>query len=231
MFTWICPDCGREVPPSYTECPDCAERKKAPAAAGPTAIVPEAPAAAPRAPYLRIPELAPPPPPPPISKGGLPTWLMSIVFALAFGGLVAGAYYGVQLVRNEPASASTPAATNMETPAAASKPGVKVNPLMRQLEVAGLRLEQNKDQKMEVRFIVINHSGAEIQDLVATINLQARTRKQGEEPVGSFVFKVPLLAPYESKEVTALVDTKLKVYELPDWQNLDEQLQITSPQL
>src|SRR5689334_5275888 len=23
MFTWICPKCGREVPPSYDECPDC----------------------------------------------------------------------------------------------------------------------------------------------------------------------------------------------------------------
>ena len=155
---------------------------------------------------------------------------MSIVFALAFGGLVAGAYYGVQFVKREPASAPSGAA-RMETPPAAAATGVKVNPLMKQLEVAGLRLAQNKDQKTEVRFIVINHSGAEIQDLAATINLQARTRKQGEEPVGSFAFKVPLLAPYESKEVTALVDTKLKVYELPDWQNLDQQLQITSPQL
>jgi len=29
MFTWICPKCGREVPPSHTECPDCkaAERR------------------------------------------------------------------------------------------------------------------------------------------------------------------------------------------------------------
>ncbi len=23
MFTWICPQCGREVPPAYNECPDC----------------------------------------------------------------------------------------------------------------------------------------------------------------------------------------------------------------
>jgi len=29
--------------------------------------------------------------------------------------------------------------------------------------------------------------------------------------------------------VTTLVETKLKVYELPDWQNLDHQVQITSP--
>ena len=23
MFTWVCPQCGREVPPHFTECPDC----------------------------------------------------------------------------------------------------------------------------------------------------------------------------------------------------------------
>ena len=46
--------------------------------------------------------------------------------------------------------------------------------------------------------------------------------------VGNLSFKVPELGPYEAKEVTAIVNTKLKVYELPDWQNLDQQLQITS---
>lgn len=34
MFTWICPQCGREVPPAYTECPDCVA--KASGAGGPT---------------------------------------------------------------------------------------------------------------------------------------------------------------------------------------------------
>jgi hypothetical protein len=229
MFTWICPDCGREVPPSYTECPDCAERKKAPAAAGPSAIVPEGPAAPPRAPYLRIPELTPPPVPP---KKGIPTWLMSIVFALAFGGLVAGAYYGVQFFRKEPTAAPALGAATMETPASATTATpAKTNSLLKRLEISGLRLSQTKDQKTEVRFVVINHSGAEVVDLAATINLHARTRKNDDSPIGTFAFKVPLLAPYESKEVTALVDTNLKVYELPDWQNLEQQIQITSPQL
>jgi len=48
--------------------------------------------------------------------------------------------------------------------------------------------------------------------------------------VGAFSFKVPTLGPYESKEMIGLVNTKLKVYELPDWQNLDQRVQITSPQ-
>src|SRR5207302_199788 len=32
MFTWICPKCGREVPPAYNDCPDCAAKAKPPAA-------------------------------------------------------------------------------------------------------------------------------------------------------------------------------------------------------
>lgn len=28
MFSWICPTCGRDVPPSKTECPYCAERER-----------------------------------------------------------------------------------------------------------------------------------------------------------------------------------------------------------
>ena len=26
MFTWICPQCGREVPPAYNDCPDCSQK-------------------------------------------------------------------------------------------------------------------------------------------------------------------------------------------------------------
>src|SRR5882762_3745705 len=99
MFTWICPECGREVPPSYTDCPDCAAKGKTPPV--PPPAQPPAPSAPPPQPqYQPAPPAYQPPPqqqqyyyPPP--RAGLPTWLMSIVFTLAFGGLVLGAYYAV----------------------------------------------------------------------------------------------------------------------------------------
>ena len=28
MFTWICPQCGREVPPAYNDCPDCSKKSR-----------------------------------------------------------------------------------------------------------------------------------------------------------------------------------------------------------
>ena len=248
MFTWICPQCGREVPPSYTECPDCAAKGKTPPV--PPSAPPPAPSAPPpqqryqAAPLAYQPQYHQPAPPayqappqqpqyyypPPPARAGLPTWLMSIVFTLAFGGIVLGAYYAVEYFKKEPSAAAHSGAVEMERPPAASTTGdTKGSPLRKQIEVVGLRLTQNNAKKSEIRFLVVNHSGAEIQDLAATANLQARTSKRDEEPVGSFAFKIPSLGPYESKEMSAIVNTKLKVYELPDWQNLDLRLQFTSP--
>jgi hypothetical protein len=154
---------------------------------------------------------------------------MSIVFALAFGGLVLGAYFVVEYFKREPTTAAKSGGVAMENPPAASSTAAPAggNPLWKQIEVVGMRLTQNKAKKTEVRFVVVNHSGAEIQDLSATVSLQARTSKRDEEPIGAFSFKVPMLGPYESTELTAVVNTKLKVYELPDWQNLDARISIT----
>ena len=228
MFTWICPQCGREVPPSYNDCPDCAAKGKASAAGTEAAaIAPEAqPAPPPPMPQAAV--VTPPLPPlRPTPPRGLPTWLMTILSALAFVGLGSGAFFALQYFQKDSA-ASTRATPAAEVPRATpSTPGAKPNPLMKQIEVAGFRLTQNKAKKTEARFLIVNHSGAELQDLTGTINLQARTAKKEEEPVGSLSFTVPALGAYEAKEVTAIVDTKLKVYELPDWQNLDQQLEIT----
>ena len=30
MFTWICPKCGSEVPPAYSDCPNCAAQASSP---------------------------------------------------------------------------------------------------------------------------------------------------------------------------------------------------------
>jgi hypothetical protein len=93
-----------------------------------------------------------------------------------------------------------------------------------------MRLTEDAKKKPEVRFVVVNHSGAEMADLAANVNLWARTAKSDEEAVGTFAFKLASLGAYESKEMSAPLNTKLRVYELPDWQNLVAEVQITSPQ-
>jgi hypothetical protein len=65
MFTWICPQCGREVPPSYSECPTCAENRQR-AAQGLPPVGVAAAAAPPQAPPPPQPAYQPPAPPYPV---------------------------------------------------------------------------------------------------------------------------------------------------------------------
>jgi hypothetical protein len=264
MFNWICPECGRDVPPSESECRFCAERKKtaevavpavgppppntAPLPAQPTQQVPQpqwqpppqpqqprpepqsyAPPAQ-QQPYYASPPAQPqqpyyPPagyPPPP--KAGLPTWALSILFALAFIGLGAAIFFGYQYFgkgpRAERAGVTEPAA------AARSKPA---NALQKYIEVVGIRLVQDAKHKPQARFIVVNHSNAELNELTANVTIWASTSRSEEDSVGTFSFKLPSIAGNESKEMVAPLNTKLKIYELPDWQNATAEVQITQP--
>jgi hypothetical protein len=278
MFTWICPQCGREVPPAYNECPDC----KAKAAEGgpPTPpyqpapgqeyLPPQAPpqqqqpyyqqppyAPQPGQPYYQ-PQQAPPPrpqyyappppqqpqpppyyPPPQQQQGppqyypqqpprsgiqNLPPWLLAIVFAVGIGGGVFGIY---SLLRTGTTSGTgpTPAAV-VESPAA--KPGAKTNPLQKYIEISGVRFSQDARKKTLVTFVIVNHSESDMSGLAGNVTIWGRTQKSEEDAQGTFSFSTSL-APFESKTVTAPLDTKKKIYELPDWQNISTDIQITAP--
>jgi hypothetical protein len=237
MFTWICPQCGREVPPAYDECPDCAEKAKQAQQASATSDASAAPGVPAAATAVPPPKAAPPaaparpPQPPPVQaaprRNGLNTTLLSIVFALAFVGLGVGVYWAVNYFRDRGQSVSAQPAAPLENPSAKGK--AAAHPLQRYIEVTGVRFLQDAKKKTEVRFLVVNHSPDEIADLGGTVNIWGRTQKSEEEAVGSFAFKLPSIGPYQSKEMAATVDTKLRVYELPDWQNVTADLQLTSP--
>jgi hypothetical protein len=121
------------------------------------------------------------------------------------------------------------AAVNVPVETAAVKGPAKPNPLQKYVEISGIRFVSGPKDAIEAHFVVINHSGADIAALGGTVNIWGRTAKSEEEAAGSFNFKMASLGPFESKEATAPVTTKLKVYELPDWQNVSTEVQITSP--
>jgi hypothetical protein len=226
MFTWICPKCGREVPPSYTDCPDCAktgpaaEQVAQPSAAAPPARPMQAPPAAPQ--YA-----APAPPayqlPPP--GRGLPTWALTLLFAFAFLGLGSGVYW---LIGASKGSGAKPAAA-VESPAA--KPGAKTIPYQKYIEVSGVRFVEGgrKSKNIEVRFIITNHSGADIPGIAGNVTIWGRTRNAEEDAAGTFSFKTDLKG-FESKDLTVPLTTKKEMIELPDWQNVSTDVQITSPE-
>jgi hypothetical protein len=99
----------------------------------------------------------------------------------------------------------------------------KAHPLAKFLEVTGVRWSEDAKQKAKVQFIVVNHSAADLPELKMQITVKA-----GDKPLFEFPFTVPSLGPYESNDFSAPVQTTLKEYELPDWQFLKVDFEITS---
>lgn len=235
MFSWICPQCGREVPPSYTECPNC---KGVPVAAG--QAPPQGPqvyeAAPPPPAYPQAPPSDQPPSPRPQARAyaphprrsGLPTWLLTLLFAFAFVGLGAAIYWGVGYLRGGGgSSAAAKPAPTVESPAA--KPGAKPSGLQKYMEISGVRFAEDAKKKLQVKFNLTNHSDADITGLAGNVTIWGRTQRSEEDAVGTFSFMTDI-GPQATREITAPLTTKLKVYELPDWQNVTSDLQITAPQ-
>lgn len=105
----------------------------------------------------------------------------------------------------------------------------KNNPSAKYLELVGFRIKEKGPGKLEITFGVVNHSEADLGDLMLNVDLRTTTAKPGDTPICSFPAKVPALGPEELKEVTANVPTKLRVYELPDWQYLKSDFQVAEP--
>ena len=262
MFTWICPQCGKEVPPAYNDCPDCANKAVpaggvpvgAPAAAPPAYAPPQPPTQ--QQPYYQQPQQAyypsqpqaqpgqqyyPPQPPPqapqqqppqggyyasaPARGMNLPVWAMTILFAMAIAGVVFGLIWMFSTNRSSAGNGPAPTAA-VENPAA--KPGAKTNPLQKYIEISSVRFVEDAKKKTMAKFVIINHSSADISGLTGNVTIWGRTQKSEEDAQGSFTFTTNL-APMESKEMQVPLNTKRKIYELGDWQNLTTDVQITAP--
>ncbi|MCW5982383.1 MAG: zinc ribbon domain-containing protein [Bryobacteraceae bacterium] len=239
MFTWICPQCGKEVPPHETECPRCAEAAKSggAAAAAPAGATPPPPpaAAVKEAPYVaQAPPVAPAGPPaaaagPPVyyvgGQRGTPGWVVALLVAVGLCAAGAGFYYFTQ--RSKAATqAQSQAAPFEKVPAAGQGAASKI---VRLIEVTGFRITEDARQRLQVQFLVVNHSAADLGDLAGIVHLRTTESKPGEKPLASVEFKTTRLGPYESVEFRTTTTTGLRAYELPDWQFLTADVEITSP--
>jgi hypothetical protein len=106
----------------------------------------------------------------------------------------------------------------------------KRHPLAKYVELVGFRLLEAGGGKLKIKFVVVNHSQADIGDLGVKVRLSTNSAKPDDPPIAEFEAKVPSLGPEEIQDVTATVATKLRVYELPDWQFIKAEFEITSPQ-
>ena len=126
-----------------------------------------------------------------------------------------------------PAAKEAKQSGSFEPPGAATPVGK--HPLARYIELVGFRLTEASAGKLNVKFAVVNHSDADIGDLAVKVRLTTTAAKPGDAPIAEFETKVPSLPPQEIKEVSGSATTKLRIYELPDWQFLRAEFEITSP--
>ena len=245
MFTWICPKCGTEVPPSYNDCPNCEAREKAapvapaPVVAAPAVVVqvptPPAPVYVAPAPYVQPPLMGTVPaevvaPITPFSFGsappqpelvltapaaGMPSWLIAVLSIAGFAALG----YGIVHFMGSRSAAAEPAAVEAVQPSGA--PSV----LSKYVEVVGFRIVE-ANQKVQLKFVIVNHAAGEIAPFELDLQVRTKNQKSGDTPL--FTIKTPVsgVLPFEAKDMTIPVKTSLRAYEIPDWQFLTANFQI-----
>ncbi len=229
-------------------CPRCAPRSAAPAvepaaapapvaavALAPAPVVVSAPVAAPTPVYqqpapqpiqYQTPPVAPQPiysayaAPEPDVKAGMNPILVIAIVAVGLLGLGYAAY--TYLLPSSRASQESPAAAAKSTLLDAN--GEKTNPLSKYIEVTGFRMREDKNQKVTVQMVIVNHGGADIAGLEMQVGLYAKGHLVVEFPV-----KVKSLGPYEVAQGTGTATTKLRAYEIPDWQFLTPKFVVTAP--
>lgn len=253
MFTWICQKCGSEVPPSENDCPNCRARAAASTpqqavSSQPSPLVsavsepPVSPVSAPPAPpapaaaaapdrtmsYSSPPPYVPPasvPPsftvsaPPPVRSGPSPT-MVAIGSALGLLAVLAVLYLYVL-----PKTTGKSEAVTLESPATAgdTASAVPTHPLAKYIEIAGLRIIEEGRGQVKIAYVVVNHSPADLPALQAQLAVGA-----GGKPIFEFQANIPSIGPYETKDLSTSVRTKLQPYELPDWQKVTPSLKIIS---
>jgi hypothetical protein len=109
--------------------------------------------------------------------------------------------------------------------ATASAPGE--NPAQKYIEVSGVRFSP-MTKGIQVAFVLVNHSDSDIVGLTGTATILAKTDKGDETPVGTVDFQTSMPAQ-SSKELQLPLTTKMKLVDMPDWQNTDVKVKVTGP--
>src|SRR5271165_1381727 len=127
------------------------------------------------------------------------------------------------------ACSSPPSDNAKKTPETPTRVAASSNPAARHLELAGFRVTERTPGKLEIQFGVVNHSDADLGDISLDVALKTTTSKDTDPPLVAFTTKVAAVGPQELKTVSVEVPSKLRPYELPDWQFLKADFKLIEP--
>jgi len=111
-------------------------------------------------------------------------------------------------------------------PATGQRVPASPNPVAKYVELSGFRIIEKKPGTLAITFAVTNHSDADIGNIEMTVNLRTTAAKPDDPPLATFTSRVEGLGPEELKEAHAEIPTKMRAYELPDWQFLTADFQV-----
>jgi len=149
---------------------------------------------------------------------GTSKWLLGVATGVIVVLIVLAMYWFF----GRPQSTSAVIVTAPAKPAAAGE-----NPLQKYIEVTGIRFSP-MSKGVQVAFDIINHSDSDIVGLTGTATIFAKTNNGQQSAIGTANFQTSMAAQ-GSKEMQLPFDTKLKLMELPDWQNVAVKVEITGP--
>lgn len=166
------------------------------------------------------------PPPEPVAPNHPPAWLVTIGVAVAIIIVGGGFFYWLG---NRHTSTETATPVQLESPSAtAAAAAGGEHPYKKHLELVGYRIFEDSARKPQLKFLIVNHSSTELAPVNMRVTVETTKSNAGDPPVAVLQFTTPKLAAYGSQEMTAPLNTKLRAYEIPDWQFLRLQPEITS---
>jgi hypothetical protein len=157
------------------------------------------------------------------NRGRMPSWPISLLLATILILGVVGLYqYFSQDRDTTAASVAAPTTGIAQATKAAPAPHAPVvaeHPAARSVEVAGVRIVTGPNKKLQLQYIVINHSSNELTGLNIRIAVRS-VDGLADAPLFSVSSVVAALGPNQSKEIRTDLNSSVQASAIPDWQSL-----------
>jgi len=164
----------------------------------------------------------------PGKRAGFPAWMLSFVIAIV---LLLGGISLMQYFSNRDAQDATGATQPGQASRSASTDSVlEEHPFAHSVEVSGVRITPGQNHKLQLQYVVVNHSPKELTGLGIRLAMHAANDSSTAAPLFTVFSKVPALGAYQSREIRTELDNDLRVSSLPDWQSLRPEILVSGRQ-
>ena len=172
MFTWVCPSCSKEWDLSVKECPECAAKPAPP---------PDQPAQIPDHPAQSRDR----------EGADLRFWLLlGLGTAVGVTGLVSWVRYQSRRPPQHAVAGRGAPKVELSTPASEPGPESASVGLARDIEVAGIRLFYDSQNKPQVRAILINHGDEGLRNATVAVTLRPASSARDSPPLARLTAKI-----------------------------------------